>query len=977
MTASANPFLRLLPAILLCLLPALSHALDYYWVNGSGLWSNFAGHWAKIPNPTLPVHYHANVPTADDDVFFTNNGGISYTVTVDAGSTVPKCRSMDWTGVPAGTVWGGSGGRIDIYGSVVLEVGMTVSYSGEIHFFALGPTHTITSNGVHFGTSVFFEGTAGGWQLGDDFYVLGSISHTGGTLITNGMKITTNGSFNGSSPGKMQLSSSEVIVNGGDGNFRYIQADFDAGASHVIINSGGFVRGNEGQFFNNITFTTDANGFAWGNIGGTLKFEGRGVLHGYSVSSPPVLNEVIFEQDGHIYNAFNYNHLTFTAGNTYTIENYSGPSTTDQTILPGGTFTAMGVGTCAQFITIQSWQYGTAVNFVNNSGADIMAGCLILQDVHATGTNTLTVMDGVDLGNNNGWIFVDPNPGLDLYWVGGAGDWDDPTHWSETDGGTAGTCIPTGATNVHFTANSGFSPGDVVNVTEDANCKNMDWSGVTGEPEFFHPFPGTGNLYIYESLTLSPDMNFNFGGRVYFRAANTATITNAGQDFPYIVIFEGTGTWELQDAFEAAAHPVYHARGAFKTMGHPMRVCRWWGNQYAGGPWTPYNQGAELFLSDMGGNSSTVTLAKSTYSGQKGDMYPWYEAGKFHAAQSHIIGEEGGLIYGWPGTPHDFWDVTFMPVGSAGDFLHGNVLNKLTFLSFGNLGGNNTYIHEAEFRFGGYIFDSHTYEVLTLYGTGGPQYKFEGNTVQTITATGTFNLIDANCEAPAYLHNPTPGYSTIFRKEGAGTPFNIQNAILDRIYPDQTTGANYTATNCIAVQPDVETAWNMSTPPARNLYWVNGAGDWHDAAHWSLTSGGPGGECPPTPADNVFFNGGSNLGAGDAVTVSRIAAFCKDMDWTGVGNGAVFNNTQTTGDPYDLYSRNTLAVFGNLTFSSGMTNAFLGRVFMRASGLATIKSEGIPFKYQLIFWEPSGEWSLQDDFKHRRCAHPSVWYIPL
>ncbi len=120
----------LLPAVLVAGFSASLSALDYYWANGSGNWSDFAGHWAKIPNPTLPAHYHANVPTADDDVYFGDtNGGAAYTVNVDAGSTVPKCRNMDWTGVPAGTVWGGFGSRIEIYGSTTLDANMNITFN--------------------------------------------------------------------------------------------------------------------------------------------------------------------------------------------------------------------------------------------------------------------------------------------------------------------------------------------------------------------------------------------------------------------------------------------------------------------------------------------------------------------------------------------------------------------------------------------------------------------------------------------------------------------------------------------------------------------------------------------------------------------------------------------------------------------------------------------------------------------------------
>jgi hypothetical protein len=971
--------LHLKTLLVAALLPAVSanlSALDYYWVNGSGNWSAFSTHWAKIPNPTLPAHYHANVPTADDDVYFGDtNGGAAYTVNVDAGSTVPKCRNMDWTGVPAGTVWGGGGGQIDIYGSATLDAGMSMTYFGQVHLISNdASTKVITSNGVHFSCAVYFEGTTSGWQLADEFYCALDVNHSGGLLETMGEKVTIDSYFTGNygaiRNGILHLGNSEVNIRG---SFlvRYTPSQFNSGTSHIkMLNANQFLSGYDYLgyvlHFYDVSFLSDCDsgGFAWGSVDGTLTFHGRGRIHGYSDVNVQVLNNVVFLQNAHIYNAVSYNSLTLTAGKTYTVENYCCTNGTDQTILPGGTLTALGAGTCSQFITIKSWQYGTAVKFINNSGADIMTGCVILEDVHADGTNTLTVNDGVNLGNTTGWIFINPNPGLDLYWVGGAGDWNDPCHWTDDPLSLTGDCgcLPNGASNVHFTANSGFSPGDKVTVSADAYCADMDWTGVTGEPEFFHDFDNAVNLHIYGSVTLSAGMNFNFAGVTRFRTGSVSTIKSAGNAFQYTLVFEGTGTWELQDSFKQINYSIYHERGVFKTLGHPMVICQWLGNWLEDGSGTRVNMGAEMFLGVAGGNSSNIHLEKSPRTGQKGELRCFYEAGKFHAVESHIIGEKGGYIDCYSTTYHDFWDVTFLPIEHAGDFLYGNILNKLTFLAFGNLIGPNSYIHEVEFHKGSYLYDNHTFDILTIYG--GYRHKLQpwsgtGSTVQTITAGGVFNHINSNCEHPTVMFNPTPGETATFRKEGAGTAFDIQHTIFDRVYADQTSGAIYTATNCVAVQPDVEASWNIANPAPRDLYWVGGAGDWNDPNHWSLTSGGAGGECPPTPHDDVFFNAAAGLGAGDAVTISEIHSFCKDMDWTGVGNGAVFDNTRTfsTDDPHAL---NNLNIFGNLTFSSSMVNNFISPVWLRAKGPATITSAGQQFKNILWFWEPDGDWTLGD-----------------
>ena len=40
---------------------------------------------------------------------------------------------------------------------------------------------------------------------------------------------------------------------------------------------------------------------------------------------------------------------------------------------------------------------------------------------------------------------------------------------------------------------------------------------------------------------------------------------------------------------------------------------------------------------------------------------------------------------------------------------------------------------------------------------------------------------------------------------------------------------------------------------AADFYWVGNNGDWNDASHWAITSGGNGGIGIPAQNDDVFF----------------------------------------------------------------------------------------------------------------------------
>ncbi|MBK8705505.1 MAG: hypothetical protein IPN33_19390 [Saprospiraceae bacterium] len=70
-------------------------------------------------------------------------------------------------------------------------------------------------------------------------------------------------------------------------------------------------------------------------------------------------------------------------------------------------------------------------------------------------------------------------------------------------------------------------------------------------------------------------------------------------------------------------------------------------------------------------------------------------------------------------------------------------------------------------------------------------------------------------------------------------------------------GATFSATNSVDLGNN--SGWTITPIASRTLYWVGGSGSWNDLTHWSLTSGGSGGECVPTPYDDVFFDANAGL----------------------------------------------------------------------------------------------------------------------
>lgn len=132
-------------------------------------------------------------------------------------------------------------------------------------------------------------------------------------------------------------------------------------------------------------------------------------------------------------------------------------------------------------------------------------------------------------------------------------------------------------------------------------------------------------------------------------------------------------------------------------------------------------------------------------------------------------------------------------------------------------------------------------------------------------------------------------------------------------------------------------------------YWVGGSGTWDAGTNtnWSLSSGGSGGAGAPTSTDDVYFD--SNSGTG---TVTITAGTCRLVNCTGFTGTWASTSTVSTG---------TLAVYGDFTLGSGMTNNFWGAITFAATTSKNITTNGITVKSAITFNGVGGSWVLQDN----------------
>jgi len=194
-------------------------ASNYYWVGGTGVWSDFAIHWATTSGGTV---FHVTIPNPTDDVFFDANSFATSADTVYLDTTITNCHSMDWSGATNAPVFYCSSynSNLQVYGSLIL--------SGNLSW-QLGPTYLMskaTGNVINTAGAAL-EGVVlsdtGSWDLQSGLNIR-TVSVQAGTLRTHGYPVAFSnyGGFyirtNNSSQPVTVLLDTSFISGGGDWN---------------------------------------------------------------------------------------------------------------------------------------------------------------------------------------------------------------------------------------------------------------------------------------------------------------------------------------------------------------------------------------------------------------------------------------------------------------------------------------------------------------------------------------------------------------------------------------------------------------------------------------------------------------------------------------------------------------------------------------------------------------------------------------
>lgn len=254
------------------------------------------------------------------------------------------------------------------------------------------------------------------------------------------------------------------------------------------------------------------------------------------------------------------------------------------------------------------------------------------------------------------------------------------------------------------------------------------------------------------------------------------------------------------------------------------------------------------------------------------------------------------------------------------------------------ISGTNT-ISNAYLNNDGFIFGNNQFNTLSF--SAGSRYFLEYNTVQTIHTA--FN-VSGTCEAPIMIKSTYNGLSATIQKTNGG----IEGDFLSLRDIHVNGQGTFVAANSVDLGNNE--GWTIETAQARDLFWVNGQGNWDDQEHWSESAGGPSGACPPTELDNVFFDANSFTGT-DTVIINVKNAVCNTMDWTGSTSGSALGGADT----------NFLKIYGSLRFSQSMTNAFGGEVhFESILPDRVIDAAGSWFNNNVRIQGRNGVWMLEE-----------------
>lgn len=912
----------------LTLLTLHVHAADYYWAGGGGNWSDL-NHWhlGSTAGPTPSI-----VPSSGDNVFFTSGSGFgttpaTRTVTLNSNGF---CNNMTWSNVPNSPIFNTANVSftVEVWGNLIFSP--TTTYN--VQFDLRGATtNTLTTGGTGLGAfTLAIDKPGGGLTVTDSLVCPGAVNIvlTSGAFNVAGKKLYV--SIFSSTSGNarsLDISNSNATVGY---QYYYTGANKTLNAAGSTLYATGYLFTDGGTYnkvyndafgsnnfgisntvFSYLNFRA-ANAGSYAGIGNnntvldSLVFAGRG-----GIGAGNTIGHVIFGMSGSTGTGNTIDYLKVNRGfgtsGTNTIDslllatNY--PSTLNGT-LNINNYLYLNGQPCDAFTEITGDSVNGAINFAAGAVADM--NNMILTGVRAFGPNTPIAVTGIDNGGNLGFTITSPvATGTTLYWVGGAGDWNDRNHWSTTSGGVGGACVPFIADDVVFDANSGLATGTIT-TSSSSFCHNMTWAGVstvTFNEAVSSPFKMYGSLVMDNSVTMNAFIE------LWGTTVDTITTNgSAAGNLQFIIQKTGSGGIVLADNWNnTTGGSVVHRTGSLNMSGRTVNIVSY--------------SSAINSVRSLDITNATLNFTDYDYRGTGKTI----ASTGSHITTARLVAVDG-LTYPWV-------DADYGGTGSYFD-INNTTFGRLTFNSTSttvtaDIEQGNT-IRRLEYKGKGFITGSgNTIDSLILAGSR--NYFFGGAN----TITRYLKAQSGPCTGLSEIRNYAPAGATGTLNFSAGAVVDMSNVYLQNII---ATGP-ITPIAFNGADAGGNSGWTINVAPGSPRYWIGGAGDWNDAAHWSTTSGGTGGACIPTVYDNVYFNANSGFtNVSKTVTINNGNAYCHNIDWTGAANSPIWNksaswNMEVWGDsvvlnPNATFNVAVLTLKGpGATYMSG--GAPLGNFYVR------------------------------------------------
>lgn len=832
------------------------------------------------------------LPNRKDVVVFDDANVLnSYEVNISRKGSSAECLDMIWTNANLMSFTGDQ--PISIFGSLDFSgmLNANYSYSGDFYLKSENPA-TIKAGTVEMLSDLFFEGTkqddgtwlAGSWTLQSELKTKGLIRLEYGDLISNNQDMEA-ASFisNFITPRSLTLGSSTFKLD----RFE-ISPDgftFDAGTSEILFITEGYLAISKGAVpvaFHNVTFE-DVDGNAHlKNYSDNVTFNDL-VLNG----------NTYFEQANDSKINFTAESIQLAVGKTYVFES-------GQTYIFGD---VIANGACEGTIDITASRADPAIFKAKTGVTNITVSSVNILNVQADPIDVFVANASINLGGADGWKFENEPAGKDLYWVGGTGNWDDPSHWATSSGKIIPDgCVPTAKDNVFFDAGSfGSTEETVYTGASDIRCRTMDWTGSeAARPNFEMGTTDITGVYIYGSLIfnsevdidLSPMLNF------YFRATEAQEINTFGYVFPNIVEFDGNGgEWKLLDNMIMVGD-CFIRYGKLITDGYDLE-CKSITS-------TDPTEGINTRGLDIQNSNVTITgredvLGRSIYI-NLADAY--LDLGfEFLSANSTITFTDEAEVF------------------IAGATTHSITFDKLVFEKDGELdsgfSGITPYVSYLQFKENGFVNGNNKFGTVEL--GRGFEFKFQNGKTYEMD----YLLAEGSCFAPIYLHSSkdTKQTTIVAANDVTGNFLELKD-----INGDGSKGASYTVTNSFDLGNVTGWITDGAIAPIA-LYWVGKGTDdsWHNHENWSRTQDGSEEGCVPTLNDDVFFTVNSFLGS-KLVELSA-AGKCHSMTW----NDDVDPDANFTVDA-------TLQIGGFMDLTENMSMNMRGIFEFVGDGLAGVKS---------------------------------------